>query len=81
VPEITHIYIDESSQTDNRYLVLGAVVVPEKQVGSFEHALAQARLPELPYAELKWAKVSKSKIRAYERFTAVFFVIVSRGVV
>jgi hypothetical protein len=71
--EVAHIYIDESSQTDNRYLVLGAVVVPGRVVPALECALAEARLPELPHSELKWAKVSKSKILAYERFIRVFF--------
>lgn len=71
--EVTHIYIDESSQTNNRYLVLGAVVVPEPHVETLEQAMSTARLPELPFTELKWAKVSKSKVQAYERFVRVFF--------
>lgn len=67
------IFIDESSQTDNRYLVLGAVIVPDDQISEIENALAAVRLPELPHGELKWAKVSKSKIEAYQRYVEAFF--------
>jgi hypothetical protein len=48
VPDITHIYIDESSQTDNRYQGLGAVVVPVKQVGALEHALTKQGCRNFP---------------------------------
>lgn len=72
-PEAYSIFIDESSQTDNRFLVLGGVVVPSVSVVAIEEALLEARLPELPFGEMKWAKASRSKIEAYRRFVAKFF--------
>lgn len=72
-PEIYSIFIDESSQTDNRFLVLGAVVAPSSSVPGIEAALLASRLPELPSGEMKWAKVSRSKIEAYRRFVSAFF--------
>lgn len=70
---VSSIFIDESSQTDNRFLVLGGVIVPAPLIAEIDAALLTARLPELPHGEMKWAKVSKSKIEAYERFVRVFF--------
>lgn len=61
---VSSIFIDESSQTDNRFLVLGGVIVPAPLIAEIDAALLTARLPELPHGEMKWAKVSKSKIEA-----------------
>ena len=35
--------------------------------------MAAARLPELPFGEIKWGKVSRSKLAAYRRFVDCFF--------
>jgi hypothetical protein len=69
---IAEVYIDESS-TRHRYLVLGAVVTLSANVDEFNKLLASARLPELPFGEMKWTKVSQAKIAAYTRFVDVFF--------
>jgi hypothetical protein len=71
--QISEIYIDESSQTKHRYLGLAGIIVHVQQRASLEAALAAARLPELPTGEMKWVKVSKSKLPAYKRFVDVFF--------
>lgn len=70
---IADIYIDESSQTKNRYLLLGGVIIPTLTVGLTDACLAKARLPELPHGEMKWGKVSAGKLRAYRRFVDCFF--------
>lgn len=70
---ISDIYIDESSQTKNRYLLLGGVVIPKGGVEAANARLAAARQPELPHGELKWGKVSRSKLTAYTRFVDCFF--------
>ena len=70
---VTDIYIDESSQTKNRYLVLGGIGVPKLSVSEANHALAQARLPQLPHGEMKWGKISSGKINAYGRTVKAFF--------
>lgn len=71
--EIWDIYIDESSQTKNRFLALGGILLPSAAVSGANTALANARMPELPHGELKWGKVSKSKYAAYERYADQFF--------
>ncbi|WP_193752980.1 DUF3800 domain-containing protein [Sphingomonas endophytica] len=67
------IYVDESSQTKNRYLVLGAIIIPTSKVTSADECLQSARLPELPHGEMKWGKVSSAKLTAYKRYADQFF--------
>lgn len=67
-PQLLHeIYIDESSQTKHRYLVLGGLIVPYLARDQLEKKFACARLPELPHGELAWTKVSLAKLAAYVR--------------
>jgi hypothetical protein len=70
---LREIYVDESSQTKHRFLVLGAMVVPVDAAGDLTRRLQEARLPELPGSELKWTKVSRGKLPAYRRTVDVFF--------
>lgn len=70
---IREIYIDESSQTKNRYLVLGGVTLHGPVCREAEVAIQAARLPELPNGEIKWGKASRSKIEAYKRVVDVFW--------
>jgi len=73
-PNLLHdIYIDESSQTKNRYLVIGGIGVDTSSVPTANAALAAARLPQLPHGEMKWGKVSNAKINAYGRTVKAFF--------
>ena len=69
---IAEVYIDESS-TAHQYLVLGAVVMPLTETDALTKLFWKARLPELPRAEMKWTKVSQSKLAAYQRFVDIFF--------
>lgn len=71
--EILEIYLDESSQTKHRYLVLGAVVVELQRADELSDLIMQARLPDLPAKEAKWQKVSRTKLAAYKRVVDVFF--------
>jgi Protein of unknown function (DUF3800) len=71
-PLVVEVYIDESS-TQHRYLVLGAVVTPSANVDGFVRMLWNARLPDLPREEMKWVKVSRTKLPAYIRFVDFFF--------
>ncbi len=61
------IYVDESSQTKHRFMLLGGIVVPTQSVQRFEAAVMTARRPELPFGEMAWTKVSNSKLPAYQR--------------
>lgn len=70
---LVDIFVDESSQTKHRFLVLGGIgTYASNSLGLIED-LAKARLPELPKGELKWTKVSKTKLPAYKRFVDVLF--------
>ena len=71
--EICEIYLDESSQTKHRFLVLGAIVVSLLDTERLNDLITKARLPELPAKEAKWAKVSRAKLSAYKRIVSVLF--------
>ena len=71
--EITEVFVDESSQNNHRYLVLGAVVVGLLDSDELCRLLQAAREPELPKKEAKWVKVSKKKIAPYKRMVDVLF--------
>ena len=67
------IYIDESSQTKHRYLVLGGIIVNLLHTDLLSEMIWEARHPDLPQGEMKWTKVSSTKYKAYERVVDVFF--------
>jgi hypothetical protein len=67
------VYIDESSQSNHRYLVLGAIILDSADANDTNAALQTARLPELPNGTMKWTKVSAAKLAAYKRAVDVFF--------
>jgi len=70
---IREVYVDESSQTKHRYLILGAVALPLSESPGFVEQIAQCRLPELPAGEMAWVKVSRTKLDAYIRVVDLFF--------
>jgi hypothetical protein len=71
--KFSDIYLDETSQNRHRYLVIGGLIVHRECVEQLNNSIAQARLPELPYGELKWGKVSKTKLSAYKKVVDTFF--------
>src|SRR5262249_33154367 len=71
--EIAEIYIDESSQTNHRYLVLGGVGLKLTRAAQLSRLVMEARLPELPKGEAKWTRVSMNKLVAYKRIVDVLF--------
>lgn len=71
--EISDIYLDESSQTKHRYLVIGGIIVPTSRATDLSKQIAAARLPELPMGEMAWTKVSRGKLVAYKRVVSLFF--------
>lgn len=70
---VDEVYIDESSQTAHRFLLIGGLVIHAELAAKLEAALHNARLPELPNGEAAWTKVSRSKLPAYRRFVDLFF--------
>jgi hypothetical protein len=70
---INEIYIDESSQTKHRHLLIGGIIVHAEESAALERCLAACRLPELPNGEAAWTKVSRAKLAAYGRMVDWFF--------
>ena len=70
---ISDIYLDESSQTKNRFLLIGGIIIKTALVPLANERLAAARVPELPHGEMKWGKVSGAKLAAYTRYVDCFF--------
>ena len=70
---IADIYVDESSQTKHRFLVLGGLIIPHDQVDTFCASVSRARQPDLPANSLKWGRVSRTKLEAYRRVVDAFF--------
>lgn len=67
------VYVDESSQTKHRYLVLGSLIVHTEHEADLASEIAAGRLPELPNGEMGWTKVSRTKLPAYQRVVDAFF--------
>jgi hypothetical protein len=75
----TEVYIDESSQTKHRYLVLGALIIPLSHSARFETAILAARGLDFPPERadgtpriLKWEKVNAYNFNAYKRVVEAF---------
>ncbi|UFM63657.1 DUF3800 domain-containing protein [Paracoccus sp. MA] len=71
--ESYNVYVDESSQTKSRYLIIGGVILRASEEPEILARLSAARLPDLPKGELKWGKVSRAKLEAYKRVCDVLF--------
>jgi hypothetical protein len=72
-PVFADVFVDESSQTKHKYLLLGGIIIPGASSDELRQRIWEARQPELPQGEMKWVKVSRSKIEAYRRVVDVFF--------
>lgn len=71
---IRNIYIDESSQNQHRFLVLGGIIAPRRVAEALNVACKFIRRKELPGSELKWTKVSLAKLEAYQQIVDQFFI-------
>lgn len=74
------IYADESSQTAHRFLVLGAVTIKTEAASELVGAIRAARLPALPHGEVKWTKISATKLETYRAVVDAFFDSSERGI-
>jgi Protein of unknown function (DUF3800) len=76
----TEVYIDESSQTKHRYLVLGALLIPLSLSSQFAADIIAARGDRFPPNRLdgtprifKWEKANAYNLEAYKRVANAFF--------
>lgn len=74
-----NVFVDESSQTKLRYLVIGGLIVPHSHFTALEADLVEARGAELPttYTDgkprvIKWAKVNPGNVTACERMVEAY---------
>jgi hypothetical protein len=75
-----NVYIDESSQTKHRYLVLGGLVVPLSHADLFETAIIAARdkiisptTPDGTPRVIKWEKANAYNLASYKKVIDAFF--------
>jgi hypothetical protein len=79
-PTTYNVYIDESSQTKMRYLVIGGLVIPKEYADRFEADILAARGPDYPAIDsdgkhaIKWGKAkSRDDLATYKRVIDAFF--------
>ncbi|MGE0580746.1 MAG: DUF3800 domain-containing protein [Steroidobacteraceae bacterium] len=70
------VFVDESSQTGHAYMVLGAIVIPSDAAASAEARLTAVLERHRTLGEIKWTKVSQSKLHVYRDFVDVHFQLV-----
>jgi hypothetical protein len=75
------VYIDETSQTGHRFLVLGGIVIPRTFSAQFEADIIEARSPRLlpvlnsrgQAKEIAWNEISKGDFDAYKKVVDAYF--------
>jgi hypothetical protein len=68
-----NVYIDESSQTDHRYFVLGGLVVPLSHAAQFETDIIAVAKPDGTPRVIKWQKVNPYNVASYGKVIDAFF--------
>jgi hypothetical protein len=80
------VYIDETSQTGHRYLVLGGIVLPYHHADRFEQDILDARQPRLSaevagretLREIGWKTVGTGDFEHYKRVVDTYFAFAMR---
>lgn len=70
-----YIFCDESRQTQDRFMVLGGLIVNSKSIQVINDTIDKYRNEEKMFAELKWSKISDQKLNEYKRFIEYFFAL------
>jgi hypothetical protein len=70
---LMHVYCDESSQSGNKYLVIGGIWISAENVSCIDNMVAAFRHNTSMVNELKWGKVSKGKLDEYKKFIDIVF--------
>lgn len=76
-----NIYVDESSQSGHRFIALGGIWIAHQQVMLAEERLMAVRRMHRLDSELKWTKLSPSRMAAYEAFVDTFFALHAEGII
>lgn len=74
------VYVDETSQTGQRFFVVGGVVIPREYSAKFEQAIVDARGTRLPLLhpsgeprEINWRNCKNGDFDAYRKVVDAFF--------
>lgn len=70
---IYHIFCDESRQTKDRFMVIGAIIINQNSIDIFNDTMKRYRAECKMTKELKWSKISNQKYGAYKLFIDYFF--------
>ncbi|PHR83087.1 DUF3800 domain-containing protein [Henriciella sp.] len=70
---LADVFIDESSQTKHRYLLLGALTIESRFTPSLNAMIQKVRDDGQINSEMKWGRVSRSHIDTYRAFADLFF--------
>ena len=74
------IYIDETSQTGHKFLILGGIVIPRRLSAQFEADIIEARHPRLSsldskgrLREIGWSEISNGDFESYKKIVDAYF--------
>lgn len=67
------IYCDEASIVEQRYMLIGGLWVPWDNEAAIRRSFAEVRQTHQLGQEMKWKKVSRSKLPAYKAFADVLW--------
>lgn len=70
------VFVDESSQNNHQFMVLGALVVPGTAVQACEDSIRAILERHKMLGEMKWSKVSRGKLEVYRALVAHHFYLV-----
>lgn len=76
---VYHIYCDESRQTQDRFMLLGGLILLASDENDMAERFRSFRQEREMYAELKWTKVSGQKLTEYQAFVDIFFDVWEQG--
>ena len=74
-PPLFRIFSDESRQNKERYMILGAIIIPEKEIKMLNATMNQYRIETKMPNELKWSKVNDKKLEEYKLLVDYFFAL------
>lgn len=72
---ILYVFADESRQCNERYMVLGGVILHSNSIDTYTKTMSSFRAKHNMRAEMKWSKVSNQKIDEYNVFVDHFFAL------
>lgn len=76
---VYHIYCDESRQTQDRFMLLGGLILLASDENAMAERFRHFRQQWKMFAELKWTKVSGQKLTEYQAFVDIFFDVFDAG--